>query len=154
MNKPNPPIEPDYDKLIQNELNKLGKNTILSLENKQNKTIKIKNSALSYKNPAYNDAVVEAFQTSVQSKIKSAYFQYLRELEEYEDQLNLYMDELIKEENKLKEQEKLLKIDFDTAKTFYLNFQDLVKSKYNFISDFIKSALRKEKGDVEDSEKK
>lgn len=150
MDKPKAPIEPNYEQIIQNSLNTFNANNKIA----QNKIISAANSTNFYMNPAYNEAIVEAFEASVQPKIKSAYYQYIRELDEYHEQLEIYKGTLAEEKNNLEEKTKLLRIDFDTAKMFYDNFQSLVKSKYNFISNYIKSALAKgkEKSDNDEDE--
>lgn len=147
---PQPPFEPDYEKIIKEELKEFDEITIITSNAKDKKSIKIRNAISPYANPAYNEAVVEAFETNVQSKIKTEYFRYLRELEEYENHLKLYLEELSKEKTKHKQQIALLKIDFKTAKTFYENFQELTKSKFKFISELVKSVLNKNRNDAGD----
>lgn len=147
------PIKPNYEEIINVELRKFEEKTVISLNQKEKMTIKIRNVVSPYVNPAYNAAIVEAFETSVQSRIKASYFQYLKELDEYEIQLRQYLDELSKIKTKHKKQIELLRIDFDTVKKFYDNFQELTKSKFSFISEVVKSVLTKdksEKGEVAD----
>lgn len=132
---PQRPVSPDYDKIIQEELEKIGD---FSWRKNPKERKKLQREWVPYKNPVHNAAKVDSFSATVLLKIEEAYTHYLSELDEYEIALNQYCEELQKT---VEEKEKKLeetKTEFATVKTFYNNFQDLVNRKFQYISKIIK----------------
>lgn len=151
MNMPLPPKPPDYDKIIEEELAKIGG---LSLKQEQNKKIDNQWYLTPYKNPAYNDALVEAFEAIVQSKLDDACKKYTRELELYEANLKKYKCLLEEKITQKKAQHDITITDFETAKEFYDKFHLLVNKKFNYIYNTFLKLLDNEKNSEVESEEK
>lgn len=154
---PVPPREPNYDNIINEELRKIG---IISLDKnfynlKLLRKPRLNKKSSICKNPAYNDALVEAFITSVYSRVNIEYMQYLREIDCYEEALNKYKSQLMEKKSANDLLIQKMQIEFDTIEEFYNNFQNLAKSKFKFMVKIIGKGLNlnEESNDSEEKDK-
>ena len=133
IDMPQCPREPDYEKIIREELSKIGAHS--------KRITFFKNNSAILKNPAYNDALVESFVTTTFARINQEKLQYLQDMEKYETELTEYKKllEKQKKENDILIAQEL--VDFNSVKTFYENFRTLSKAKFKFISDMAEKLL-------------
>lgn len=134
---PQPPKEPNYETIVKEELKKIG----FSLSDKTYLS-KVLSKSNTPKNLAYNEALIEAFIANTISRINSEYMQYINQLNDYENALIEYKTWL---QNRKAENEALIakeQAEFQILQTFYDNFQNLAKSKFQFVSKIIESKLK------------
>lgn len=81
---PTKPTPPNYDKIIEEELSKIDDST---LAHKLRFRFLRKGFFSPYKNPAYNDARVKAFEAAVVARMTAEYNNYCLELDNYEVEL-------------------------------------------------------------------
>lgn len=139
---PMPPSPPDYDKIIEDELAKIREYSWI--KDKRKRMELEKNNPL-YKNPAYNNAMVEFFEASTKSKLLTAKESYFYELNDYQRKLNLHLQKI---EEQLTQKRKMLqetKNEYETAKNFYDNFQSIVHEKFHYIHKTVSKILDSKK---------
>lgn len=147
----NPFDSPDYDKIIREELAKIRDYSLVENEKVR---LKLERNNPIYKNPAHNNAEVEAFEAAVNSRLLNEKEIYFSKLDEYKRKLEERRDEIDK---LLKEKEKEVvekKEEFNLAKKFYDNFQNLINSKFSFIHNEVKEILRSQNSKSESEKEK
>ena len=146
---PTKPTPPNYDKIIEEELSKIDDST---LSHKLRSRFLRKGFYSPYKNPAYNDARVEAFEASVVARMTAEYNNYCLELNAYEIKLREFVSQI---DSQIKQSENQIvdwRSEFNLAQTFYNNFQDLVSKKMGFITDVIKGILKIKESEEEEKD--
>lgn len=133
-----PPTPPNYDKIIEEELEKI--RDYSWMQDSKERALLHKENPL-YKNPAYNNAVVESFEASVKARLLAAKDDYIRELNDYNNKLKQLLSDTDSEISRNKKEAVAIEEDFETVKHFYDDFQGLVRNKFKYIYNLVKQVL-------------
>lgn len=141
-----PPTPPDYEKIIVEELVKIRD---YSWVKNSKKRVKLERKNPIYKNPAYNNAMVETFAANAESRLLAAKENYFYELDAYKGRLEKRLQEIEVELDDKRKKAVEVRKEFATAKEFYDGFQNLVHKKFQYIYETVKQLLNSDKEEEE-----